>query len=99
MAVVSRGDEQLVCFDGRRGWHFPRTEEGFYAGHYPADSREAIAQLEAVRQEGGDFLLLPRTGFWWLDHYDDLRAHLEEHYAEVARDDTCVLFSLKENGR
>ena len=99
VAVVSRGDEQLVCFDGRRGWHFPRTEEGFYAGHYPADSREAIAQLEAVRQEGGDFLLLPRTGFWWLDHYDELRAHLAEHYAEVARDDTCVLFSLKENGR
>jgi len=99
VAVVSRGDEQLVCFDGRRGWHFPRTEEGFYAGHYPADSREAIAQLEALRREGGDFLLLPRTGFWWLDHYDELRAHLAEHYAEVARDDACVLFSLKEAGR
>ena len=97
--VTSRGDNALLDLPGLTGAHFPQGEGGGWAGFYPADSESAIAQLEALRREGGDFLLLPRTGFWWLDHYDELRAHLAEHYAEVARDDDCVLFSLEEAGR
>ena len=41
--VVSKGDEELLKLDGRQGWHFPRTEDGRYAGYYPADSVTAIA--------------------------------------------------------
>src|SRR5262249_52589221 len=42
VAVVSRGDDELLSFDRRRGWHFPRTDKGVYAGHHPADSTTAI---------------------------------------------------------
>ena len=48
--VVSKGDESLLRLGSRRGWHFPRSPDGRYAGYYPADSADAIAQLEELRK-------------------------------------------------
>jgi GT2 family glycosyltransferase len=93
--VVSRGDEELLKLNGCRAWHFPQSKGGVYAGHHPTDSREAVSHLEVLRARGGDFLLIPKTGFWWLDHYKGLRRHLESRYRQVVRDeDTCVIFAL-----
>ncbi len=93
--VASRGDDELLELSGRRGWHFPRTEDGVWAGHYPADSREAIRHLESLRRRGAGFLLIPRTGLWWLEHYGDFARHLERRYRVVHRDArTCALFDL-----
>src|SRR5262249_20049274 len=46
--VVSKGDDVLLELDGVKAWHFPQTDDGFYAGHHPADSTEAIAHLQAL---------------------------------------------------
>jgi hypothetical protein len=59
--VVSKGDDDLVQLEGRRAWHFPRAADGGYAGYYPAYAAAAIAHLEALRAEGADHLVLPRT--------------------------------------
>ena len=97
VVVVSRGDDELLDLYGRRGWHFPQDEEGAYPGHYPAGSTAAIAQLESLRARGAEFLLLPATAFWWLEHYGGFRRHLEERYEVVAeREDACLLFDLRE---
>lgn len=74
--VVSRGDEELLKFPGRTGWHFPQTPDGLYAGHHPADSRQAIEHLNELRERGARYLLLPQTAFWWLEHYTEFAAHL-----------------------
>jgi GT2 family glycosyltransferase len=92
--VVSRGDEALVHLDQRTAMHFPQDSDGVYAGHYPATSDEAIAQLEALRRRGGSYFVLPRTGYWWLDHYAGLREHLETQYTRVVNDDACVVYAL-----
>jgi GT2 family glycosyltransferase len=95
--VVSRGDDQLLRLNGRRGWHFPRASDGGYAGHHPADSAQAIAHLEELRAKGGEFLLLPQTSFWWLDYYADFRNHLESRFpAPVRNDESCVIFELRD---
>jgi glycosyltransferase involved in cell wall biosynthesis len=94
--VVSKGDEALLTLNAARAWHFPRTAEGVYAGSYPSDSAAAIAHLEELREKGADFLVIPQTSFWWLDHYADLRRHLESNYPTLLRaDDTCAIFSLR----
>ena len=69
--VVSKGDENLVKLENRRGWHYPQTEDGVYAGHHPADSNAAIAHLEGLRANGARFLLIPETAFWWMEHYSE----------------------------
>jgi GT2 family glycosyltransferase len=94
LLVVSRGDEELLELEGRAAQHFPQLDDGTYAGHYPADSTDAIDQLERLRTAGADYLLFPKTSFWWLDHYPDFRRHLEERYGANEDSDTCVIFRL-----
>jgi hypothetical protein len=97
VAVVSRGDEQLLDLNGRRARHFPRMADGIYAGQYPADSAEAISQVDAVRAAGADYLLFPATAFWWLDHYPGLREHLERHHRMVVRQQhVCLIYALQD---
>ena len=94
VVVVSRGDDNLLQLGPRRGWHFPQTEAGVYAGFYPADSGEAIAHLEEIRRKGADYLLFPSTAFWWLGFYGDFQKHLESHYPCVCSDPSCLIFQL-----
>lgn len=98
--VVSKGDAALLQLDGRKAWHFPQTEGGVYAGAYPSDSSEAIAQLDALRAKagrGGKFLLFPSTSLWWLDHYRDFKQHLDSHHRELVHEpSTCLIYSLQE---
>ena len=95
VAVVSRGDGELLRLGGRIGWHFPRTHSGVYAGHHPADDADAIARLELARQEGAGYLVLPAPSYWWLDHYAGFKHHLESRYTRIAeRDGTALVFTL-----
>jgi colanic acid/amylovoran biosynthesis glycosyltransferase len=93
--VVSRGDESLLDLD-RHAVHFPQTDDGRYLGHHPATSADAIAQLERLRDDGAAFLVFPRTGLWWLEHYRALREHLDERYVRLAVDEQSgAVFELR----
>jgi len=95
--VAAKGDNELLKLYGRRAWHFPQTQDRAYTGHHPANSAAAIAHLEALRAKGGDYLLLPNTMLWWLDHYVEFRRYLESHYRLLVRkEDTCLIFALRE---
>src|SRR4029077_3254047 len=91
--VVSKGDDELIDLDGRRGAHYPRVDGGVSAGHHPADTSEAIAGLERLRQEGAQFVVFPQTSLWWLDYYGGLRAYLERG-GTVAHSEACVIYRL-----
>jgi glycosyltransferase involved in cell wall biosynthesis/SAM-dependent methyltransferase len=97
--VVSKGDEELLNLPDRAAWHFPRDEDGGYAGHYPADSGAAVAHLEELRARGAQFLLFPNAAFWWLEHYKGFRQHLDGRYQRVWSDERCVLYRLYERRR
>ena len=91
VAVISKGDDALTDLYGRKAWHFPSAPDGRYAGFYPRCAISAISHLETLRARGADYLIVPATGLWWLDHYRSLRTHLEVRYREVYRqDDVCV---------
>lgn len=98
VAVVSKGDDSLLELGSRCTWHFPGDSDGSYAGHYPADDKEAIAQLEYLRSSGADFLVFPCTANWWLDHYGGLRDYLAAFADEVARSDAATIYFLKNCG-
>ena len=95
VAVVSRGDDELLDLGGRPAWHFPRDEDGAYVGYHPRDSAHAITHLEALRAQGVRYLLIPPTGYWWLEHYRNFALHLEQRYHRLTREqDGCLLFEL-----
>jgi hypothetical protein len=94
VAVVSKGDPSLLDLPGARAWHMPQAEEGAYLGYHPSDSEEAIRHLEKLRARGAGYLLLPSTGFWWLEHYEGFRHHLEARYRRAWADPYCIIYSL-----
>ena len=95
--VVSRGDEQFVRLEGRRGWHFPRHEDGRWGGFHPASSQDAIAHLESLRSRGAQYLVFPETAFWWLDYYGDLKEHLEGRYRLLSASESCQIYDIRAN--
>lgn len=92
--VVSRGDRELIRLDGRSAAHFPQDGSGDYAGHHPADGEAAVAELERLREAGAEFLVIPPTSAWWLDHYRELAGHLAGY--EQMEADSCQIFDLRE---
>jgi GT2 family glycosyltransferase len=91
--VISRGDAELLGV-GCPARHFPQSSDGCWAGHNPASSSDAIAQLESLQAAGATHLLVPATTKWWLDHYENLADHLRRHAVVIAENDDCVLFSF-----
>jgi hypothetical protein len=95
--VISKGDDELLRLDGRRAWHFPRTQDGLYAGHHPVDSDAAIAHLEELRDAGARYLVIPAPSFWWLDFYTGFDDHLRSNYTLVLEEpETCLIFALSD---
>jgi hypothetical protein len=92
--VVSKGDDELLDLDGRKAMHFLQNEEGVYAGYHPADSTEATAHLEAQRARGAGYLIFPSTSLWWLAHYAEFRAHLDNRCRRLHADRHCMIFEL-----
>jgi hypothetical protein len=92
--VVSRGDNDLLNLDGRDAWHFPREADGRYSGHHPADDQSAISHLEELCNWGAEYLLFPSTAFWWFDHYQEFKRHLETRHRLVFRQNDCAIYAL-----
>lgn len=91
--VVSRGDRDLLDLGDLDAGHFPQDRGGRYLGHHPRDSGDAIAQLEALREGGAEYLVLPATSSWWLDHYEELAARLGER-CEATELGLCTIYRL-----
>lgn len=80
VAIVSKGDEQLLRQRRCTAWHFPRDpQRGGYLGYHPAGDLAAIANLETSRAVGATHLLIPETHAWWLTSYPGFRDHLDRH--------------------
>lgn len=93
--VVSRGQDELLEIEGVEAQHFPQTAGSIYAGHHPGSSDEAIDQLEDLRKRGAEYLVVPRSSFWWFDYYGYLREYLLTRFRLVGyQPDVGVVFNL-----
>jgi hypothetical protein len=98
LLVIARGDDDLLDLSTQRAWHFPRAINGKFAGCYPANSEEANRHLEQLRYLGAEYLVIPRTSFWWLEFYEDFTRHLQQNYRIVAyQEDVCIVYGLSKS--
>jgi hypothetical protein len=93
--IVSKGDPTLVAIPGLAAAHFPQDGSGGYAGHHPADSVAATAQLQQLRRRGAQYLVIPATARWWLKFYAGFAEHLAGH-CELLADvpNACLIYRL-----
>jgi hypothetical protein len=93
--VISKGDAGLLAIPGVSASHFPQASGGEYAGHHPLDSVAAISALEELRRGGAEYLVIPATARWWLEHYAEFATHLATHGELVADEpDCCLIYGL-----
>jgi hypothetical protein len=95
IAIVSRGDEEILKLHGLRTRHFPQLADGKWSGEYPADGADAVAKLNASREQGAHYLLIPWPAFWWLDFYPAFASHLNHDAKLVYQDGAAVLYHLR----
>ena len=98
MLVLTEGVDDMLQLRGRSGWHFPQNDDGTYQTHHPADSEDAIAKLEELREKGASHLAIPESDFWWLEFYEDFREHLQTRYRSVLDDGRCLILALEPAG-
>jgi GT2 family glycosyltransferase len=89
--VISKGDAQLLKLDGRRAWHFPQSEDGTYAGHYPANDDECLAELQRLQAKGANYLAIPASAMWWLEHYRRFAQYLQTQCVMVVSTPDCAV--------
>lgn len=100
LAIVSKGDDEMISLPGFVAEHFPRSLGGGYAGFYPQDGTAAIAHLEWVRSTGVEFLVFPHTSEWWLDAYPKFRSHLERTCRVADREpEVGIVYDLRARAR
>lgn len=85
VAVVSKGDDELIQLPRRQGWHFPQDDRGKFSGYYPACGLAAIAHVEVLRARGAQYLIIPDSSAWWLESYPDFAVHLATRYRPVTQ--------------
>jgi GT2 family glycosyltransferase len=98
VAVISRGDDDLLELEHRTACHFPRDPNGGFAGYHPADDAAALAQLDACLVDGITYLAIPAPSRWWLDHYSQFDAVLRTRHTPVATTHDCTIFELDRIG-
>ncbi|MFM7244496.1 MAG: glycosyltransferase [Planctomycetaceae bacterium] len=76
VAIVSKGDDEVLRQRRCTAWHVPRDQRGGYLGYHPAGDIAAIANLETVRAAGATHLVVPDTHSWWLSSYPGFHRHL-----------------------
>lgn len=93
VVVVNLGDpEVLALLDReRRPWReFPRGRPGEGGDQ----SRQMITELEHLRAEGWDYLLIPSMGLGWLEQHSRFKQYVEREYRVVCKEDACVILGL-----
>jgi hypothetical protein len=84
--VTTYGDEAMLLLGDRTTESFPRSARGVLADYTDVRGNEAIAQLERLRDEGAEYLLVPSPALPWLATHPELERHLDGRYAVVARE-------------
>lgn len=95
VAVVSKGDDELLRLGARVASHFPPDPNGGYAGYHPASGPHALEMLQASRAHGVEYLLFPATSLWWRETYDEFGQYLATRYRLLTEEDgTGAIYHL-----
>jgi hypothetical protein len=84
--VATYGDDALLHLGERPTEVFPQSPSGAVADYTVIDGTKAVAQLEALRGDGAEFLVVPSPALPWLASHPELERHLEQRTTPVARE-------------
>ncbi|MGH2615080.1 MAG: sulfotransferase [Thermomicrobiales bacterium] len=84
--VATYGDSAMLHLGDRATEPFPRSAPGLVADYTDVNGEEAVTQLEALRDDGAEFLVVPSPALPWLASHPEFERHLEQQCTPVARE-------------
>jgi hypothetical protein len=84
--VATYGDPAMLQLGDRQTEPFPRSAPGISADYTDVSDVDAIAQLDALRAAGAEYLVVPGPAQPWLTNHPRLERHLDERYDAIARE-------------
>ena len=94
--LIDNDDLGTSILPGRRVVSF-LEREGTYCGP-PPDAVQAIEELERLRAEGAQMLVLAFSAFWWCEAYPELFEYLRSRYACVLDNERLLVLDLRLHG-
>jgi hypothetical protein len=83
IAVIASGEsDTLVELPDRQVWKYPRDQVADLA-----DGTTAVTQIDSLRSEGAEWLLVPSSMFRWLDGCTGLETNLSAKFRRLFRID------------
>ena len=86
LLVATYGDDAFLVHGARPATPFPVATDSVTADYTDISSAAAIAELEASRGGGAEYLVVPGTALPWLANHPDLERHLDDRYEAVYRE-------------
>jgi GT2 family glycosyltransferase/glycosyltransferase involved in cell wall biosynthesis len=95
--VVTDDNFTLLAPFGAGASHFPQSLNGHRGDRiYPPDGIAIIAQLEALRAKGAQYLVLPSLARGWFEWHQRFVAHVQLNYPLVIDDpERCEIYALE----
>ena len=90
--LMDEGEWGMDQTAGRRAIPF-LERAGSYWGP-PPDDPTAIRELERLRREGAQRVVVGWPAFWWLDHYPAMHRYLRSKGEPVCRNERVAIFHL-----
>ena len=92
IVAADTGNPTAFYYAHRKGWHF--IEDGLYQGP-PADSRQAIADLDKLRGRGASHLVFPSNTRWWFQYYPEFAGHVAKTTTLVEETPDFTIYKLR----
>jgi len=96
--VLSDGDDGWLNLD-HRAWHFPQDASGRHVPIERSNGLSTLAQLEALRDRGARYLVVPSTSFWRVERSQELLRYLRRCRPIALRERVCAVFQLGDGRR
>jgi hypothetical protein len=93
--VVSDGNDEWLNLD-RKAWHFPQDASGHHVPIDRASAPSVRAQLDALRDAGARYLVIPRTSFSMAERSAELLRYLRRCRLTALRERVCAVFELRD---
>src|SRR5262245_44712195 len=91
--VLSDGDDGWLNLD-QRAWHFPQDASGRHVPIERSNGLSTVAQLEALRDRGARYLVVPSTSFWRVERSQELLRYLRRCSPIALRERVCAVCQL-----
>jgi hypothetical protein len=96
--VVGDGSDEWLSL-GREVRHFPQDASGAPVPVHPSRGLALVAQLDALKDRGTSYLLVPRTGFRSVRRSAELVRYLRRCRLIALREQVCAVFELPRGER